>query len=175
IEINDLRNKYTLTKGDVHKQIHNETGADVTQKGQYYPDKSLANPANPPLQLQITATTHESMYAAVMKIKDMIDMDLPKLVDERRFRRREPENRKWPEEKIPIDLEPISGFNLRAQVVGRGGDNVKYIQTTSGCKVQIKGRGSGFAEHSTNAESDEPMYLHIAYDTSPSRKTNLAN
>jgi hypothetical protein len=47
-------------------------------------------------------------------------------------------------------------------VVGRGGDNVKYIQGETGCKVQIKGRNSGFLENATGAESDEPMYLHIA-------------
>ena len=71
--------------------------------------------------------------------------------------------RKWPEEKISVGLEPISGFNLRAQVVGRGGDNVKFIQQETGCKVQIKGRGSGFMEPNSGQESDEPMYLHIAY------------
>lgn len=99
-----------------------------------------------------------------------MEKDLPNLVDERRFRRnREPEverdelgRRKWPEEKIPVDLEPINGFNLRAQVVGRGGDNVKFIQNETSCKVQIKGRGSGFQEPQTLMESDEPMYLHIA-------------
>ena len=112
--------------------------------------------------------------------------ELPNLVDERRFRRREPdqverdefgrvslfqfvhhlivdiEKRKWPEERIPIDLEPIPGFNLRAQVVGHGGAYVKHIQQETRCRVQIKGRNSGFMEQGTNRESDEPMYLHVA-------------
>lgn len=70
--------------------------------------------------------------------------------------------RKWPEERIPVDLEPIPGFNLRAQVVGQGGAYVKHIQQRTRCKVQIKGRGSGFIEHNTGRESDEPMYLHVA-------------
>ena len=70
--------------------------------------------------------------------------------------------RKWPEERIPIDMQPIPGFNLRAQVVGHGGSYVKHIQQETRCRVQIKGRGSGFMEHSTGAESDEPMYLHVA-------------
>jgi hypothetical protein len=47
-------------------------------------------------------------------------------------------------------------------VVGRGGDNVKFIQQETGCKVQIKGQGSGFMESSTGVESEDPMYLHIA-------------
>jgi hypothetical protein len=59
-------------------------------------------------------------------------------------------------------MEPIPGFNLRAQVVGHGGSYVKHIQQETRCRVQIKGHGSGFMEHSTNAESDEPMYLHVA-------------
>lgn len=112
--------------------------------------------------------------------------ELPNLVDERRFRRREPEQverdefgrvrftgsfesmatnwrqRKWPEEKIPINFEPIPGFNLRAQVVGHGGAYVKHIQQETRCRVQIKGRGSGFMEHGTGRESDEDMYLHVA-------------
>ena len=70
--------------------------------------------------------------------------------------------RKWPEERIPIDLEPIPGFNLRAQVVGHGGSYVKHIQQETRCRVQIKGRGSGFIENGLNTESDEPMYLHVA-------------
>ncbi len=121
----------------------------------------------------------------MQKVEELMKQELPNLVDERRFRRREPdqverdefgrvgstkllmsatnlEQRKWPEERIPIDLEPIQGFNLRAQVVGHGGAYVKHIQQETRCRVQIKGRNSGFIEHGTNQESDEPMYLHVA-------------
>ena len=70
--------------------------------------------------------------------------------------------RKWPEERIPIELEPMPGFTLRAQVVGHGGSYVKHIQQETRCRVQIKGRGSGFIENGLNTESDEPMYLHVA-------------
>ncbi|KAJ9197005.1 hypothetical protein DTO166G4_2602 [Paecilomyces variotii] len=170
IEVNDLRNRYTLTKGSTQKMIKEETGADVTTRGSYYPDKSMATAANPPLYLHVTSTSKEGLEKAVAKIEELMKQELPNLVDERRFRRREPENferdefgrRKWPEERIPIDLEPIPGFNLRAQVVGQGGAYVKHIQQKTRCKVQIKGRGSGFTEVSTGRESDEPMYLHVA-------------
>jgi hypothetical protein len=59
-------------------------------------------------------------------------------------------------------LEPIPGFNLRAQVVGSGGAYVKHIQQETRCRVQIKGRGSGFKDQVTGQEQDEPMYLHVA-------------
>ncbi|QSZ31595.1 hypothetical protein DSL72_001162 [Monilinia vaccinii-corymbosi] len=170
IEVNDLRNRYTLTKGSTQKMIKEETGADVTTRGNYYPDKSMATAANPPLYLHVTSQTKRGLEQAVQKIEELMKQELPNLVDERRFRRREPEQverdefgrRKWPEEKIPIDFEPVQGFNLRAQVVGHGGAYVKHIQQETRCRVQIKGRGSGFMEHGTGRESDEDMYLHVA-------------
>ncbi|MCJ1452671.1 hypothetical protein MMC28_003014 [Mycoblastus sanguinarius] len=170
IEVNDLRNRYTLTKGSTQKMIKEDTGADVTTRGNYYPDKSMATAANPPLYLHITSTSKDGLEKAVEKVQELMKQELPNLVDERRFRRREPDQverdefgrRKWPEERIPIDLEPIPGFNLRAQVVGHGGAYVKHIQQETRCRVQIKGRNSGFTEHGTNRESDEPMYLHVA-------------
>ncbi|KAK3386964.1 hypothetical protein B0H63DRAFT_144121 [Podospora didyma] len=171
IEVNDLRNRYLLTKGATQKMIKDETGADVTTRGSYYPDKSMSTPTNPPLYLHITSTTKEGLDKAVAKIDEMMKQELPQLVDERRFRRRDQEQapverdelgrRKWPEERIPIDMESIPGFNLRAQVVGHGGAYVKHIQTETGCRVQIKGRGSGFMEISTGRESDDDMYLHV--------------
>ncbi|TID13705.1 KH domain protein [Venturia nashicola] len=171
IEVNDLRNRYTLTKGATQKMIKELSGADVTTRGEYYPDKTMATPNAPPLYLHITSQSKDGLEKAVKKIEELMTQELPNLVDERRFRRREPETnverdefgrRKWPEERIPIDLEPIPGFNLRAQVVGAGGQYVKYIQGKTKCRVQIKGRGSGFTEHGSGRESDEPMYLHVA-------------
>ncbi|KAL2293276.1 hypothetical protein FJTKL_05219 [Diaporthe vaccinii] len=170
IEVNDLRNRYLLTKGSTQKMIKDETGADVTTRGNYYPDKSMATAANPPLYLHVTSTSKDGLEQAVAKIEEMMKQELPQLVDERRFRRREQEQverdeygrRKWPEEKIPIDLDPVPGFNLRAQVVGHGGAYVKHIQQETGCRVQIKGRGSGYIENSTGREAEEDMYLHVA-------------
>lgn len=130
----------------------------------------MATASNPPLYLHVTSTTKRGLDMAIEKIEELMKQELPNLVDERRFRRREPDSverdefgrRKWPEEKIPIDFEPIPGFNLRAQVVGHGGAYVKHIQQETRCRVQIKGRGSGFMEHGTGRESDEDMYLHVA-------------
>ncbi|KAK0639276.1 hypothetical protein B0T16DRAFT_240239 [Cercophora newfieldiana] len=172
IEVNDLRNRYLLTRGQTQKQIKDETGADVTTRGSYYPDKSMATPTNPPLYLHVTSTTKEGLDKAVAKIEEMMKQELPQLVDERRFRRRDQEQerverdefgrRKWPEERIPIGLESVPGFNLRAQVVGHGGAYVKHIQHETGCRVQIKGRGSGYVEASTGQESEDDMFLHVA-------------
>jgi hypothetical protein len=47
---------------------------------------------NPPLYLRVTSTSKEGLDTAVKMIEEMLNQELPNLVDERRFRRREPEN-----------------------------------------------------------------------------------
>ena len=89
-----------------------------------------------------------------------------------------PYQRKWPEERLPINLESIRNFNVRAKVVGPSGSFVKYIQAETSTRVQIKGLGSGFIEQEvcypfsrhdvrltatlqTGQEEPTPMYIHI--------------
>lgn len=80
---------------------------DVTTRGNYYPDKSMATAAvsselfsgvlllitsqNPPLYLHVTSTSKLGLEQAVQKIEELMKQELPNLVDERRFRRREPD------------------------------------------------------------------------------------
>lgn len=46
---------------------------------------------NPPLYLHVTSTTKKGLEMAVAKIEELMKQELPNLVDERRFRRRETE------------------------------------------------------------------------------------
>jgi len=46
---------------------------------------------NPPLYLHVTSTSRDGLEKAVAEIDELMKQDLPNLVDERRFRRREPE------------------------------------------------------------------------------------
>jgi hypothetical protein len=94
----------------------------VTTRGKYYPDIALATERDPPLYLHITSKNHSAIERASRMIQDLIDRDLGSLVDERRFRRTDERDefgrRKWPEERVPINMESIRGFNVRAQIVG---------------------------------------------------------
>ncbi|ODQ63970.1 hypothetical protein NADFUDRAFT_52954 [Nadsonia fulvescens var. elongata DSM 6958] len=110
IEINDLRNKYLLTKGPTQKMIKDDIGAIVTTRGRYYPDKSRATERDPPLYLHIEAHDQDTLDKGIEKVNELINQDLPSLIDERRFRRRD---QKTQEE---IDAEngagQLSGPNL---------------------------------------------------------------
>ncbi|KAG8925038.1 hypothetical protein FRC03_003173 [Tulasnella sp. 419] len=160
IEINDVRNRYMLTKGATQQQIHQETGASVTTKGVWYPDKSKATEKDPPLYLHISAPTEAMLKKAIEKVEELINVDMGSLVDRRGTDDR-PQRRKWAEEKIFINLETLRNFNVRAKVVGPAGMFVKHIQSETGTRVQIKGQGSGFYDNETGKESDEPMHIHI--------------
>lgn len=46
---------------------------------------------NPPLYLHVTSTSKTGLEKAVEKIEELMQQELPNLVDERRFRRREPD------------------------------------------------------------------------------------
>lgn len=60
-----------------------------------------------------------------------------------------------------MTLETLPNFNVRAKVVGPGGLFVKYIQSETGTRVQLKGLGSGFIDHDIGRENDEGMHVHI--------------
>ncbi|KAH7910052.1 hypothetical protein BJ138DRAFT_1173370 [Hygrophoropsis aurantiaca] len=159
IDINDVRNRYMLTKGSTQTEINEETGASVSTKGVWYPDRSKATEKDPPLYLHISASSKEMLQKAIDKVNDLLAIDLGSLVEDKKDRLRE--KRKWPEEKMPVLIESIRNFNVRAKVVGPSGMFVKYIQQETGTRVQIKGLGSGFVDQETGRESDEPMHIHI--------------
>ncbi|GAA5993568.1 hypothetical protein JCM10908_000115 [Rhodotorula pacifica] len=185
IEINDLRNRYLLTKGPTQQQILADTGANVLTRGVWYPDKSMATEKDPPLYLHITGDTPEKLALGVAAVRALIDQDLNLLAGGPRgpggahgppgHGEGSPaggggggerdsgygQRRRWPEEKLPIELEPLRNFNVRAKVVGPGGLFVKYIQQETGTRVQIKGQGSGYIETETGRESEEPMHINV--------------
>lgn len=51
----------------------------------------MATAVNPPLYLHVTSTSKAGLEKAIGKIEELMQQDLPNLVDERRFKRREPE------------------------------------------------------------------------------------
>jgi hypothetical protein len=61
----------------------------VSTKGTWYPDRSKATDRDPPLYLHIAANTQEILQSAITKVKELIDMDLGSLVEDKKDRQRE--------------------------------------------------------------------------------------
>jgi len=106
IDINDVRNRYMLTKGSTQQQvrrhtlslrriylsqtfvsifcqIHDETGASVSTKGIWYPDRARATERDPPLYLHISANTKEILQTAIDKVNELIAVDMGSLVEDK--------------------------------------------------------------------------------------------
>jgi hypothetical protein len=173
IPINELKNRYMLTRGATQAQIQRETGADVTTRGKYYPDMQLASDKEPPLYLHISAKDQESLDKAIQQVEELIETSQVPLPgtgypprdnnnDMKQQQHHQRPERKFHEKKLPVDIPGNPPFNLRAKIVGPHGAYVKHIQQETGSRVQLKGKGSGFYESSTGVESEEPLHVHIS-------------
>jgi hypothetical protein len=83
------------------------------------------------------------MDSAIEKVNELIAIDMGSLVEDKKGDRRErvsgPSSfmyhfhytsipqRKWPEEKIPVGLETLRNFNVRAKVVGPAVSTLSHI------------------------------------------------
>ncbi|KAJ3178752.1 hypothetical protein HDU87_003307 [Geranomyces variabilis] len=163
VPINDIKNRYLLTKGATQSMIKHDTGADVTTRGKYYPDKNLATPAEPPLYLHVSASTQKSLDDALKAINELINSAPPQF-EERRHSgvdRPPPMARPVLSERVYVGIEPDRNFNVRPKIVGPQGQYVKHIQQETQTKVQLKGRGSGFIEHDTGMEANDALHIHV--------------
>ena len=105
----------------------------MTTKGVWVPDASRLGPGEVPLYIHIVAKTMAALDAAASKVQELIDSDLGPLIDTRTLIARNralglpmPEGVdsqgrvKWPEAKLPIALDSLRNFNVRAKTVGPG-------------------------------------------------------
>lgn len=116
IDINDARNRYMLCKSSTQQEIQEETGASISTKGTWIPTRSKATEKDPPLYLHIMAPTKEILEKAIQKVDELLAIDMGSLVEDKKDRGAG--RRKWPEEKMPVGLDSIRNFNVRAKVVG---------------------------------------------------------
>ena len=164
VEVNDLKNRYILTRSVTQTQIYEETGANVSTKGKYYADVSKATEVDPPLYLLVEAQNQSSFEKALNKIDQIKYQDFSSVIDHNSKPIERPQHqikRRWDEFRLYVNIESFKQINLRAKIVGPQGIFVKYIQQETNTKIQIKGVGSGFIEPDLGKESSEPMYINV--------------
>lgn len=66
-------------------------------------------------------------------------------------------------EKIFINLNAPSAFNLRQKILGDQNSNLQYIVNETKANVTLRGRGSGFIEQLMGVESSESLHLYIEH------------
>ncbi|KAL4227264.1 hypothetical protein ACF0H5_012710 [Mactra antiquata] len=191
VEINNVpigcRNM--LTRGATQEEISKLSGAAVATKGRYMTqDDKIKNPKERPLYLHVQGTSQDSVNLAVGRINEIIANGLarqgPRMS---RFNPRganpppgprppppppvmginPPPNQNFGvpviQEKLYIGLEHAPpNFSVKDKVFGPGGSFLQHIQSETGAKVSLRGKGSGFIEQN-GVEALEPMHVHLQH------------
>ncbi|XP_016111647.1 UPF0469 protein KIAA0907-like isoform X2 [Sinocyclocheilus grahami] len=174
-----------LTKGKTQDEIGQLSGAVVSTKGLYMSDTDRSGSAGVarPLYLHVQGRRQEQVNKAVARIKEIISEDvlrssggqqpavMPTVPVYRQTLSAAPGHKPAPPHtgsfvhtKIFVGLEQSQpSFNVRECVEGPSGSYLQHIQSETGARVFLRGRGSGYIEQASRRESFEPLYLYISH------------
>ena len=127
-DINDVKNRYHLSKQSTLKEIGKLTKTEIYLKGKYFADRDMSTISEPPLYIQIKGPI-DNIKQAVERIYDIKDKSSEEMLKEL-------------EMIIPLNMKDAvldSAFNIRQRLVGTQGSYFKYIQNKTFCTVQLKG------------------------------------
>eukprot|EP01100_Stratorugosa_tubuloviscum_P011514 TRINITY_DN514_c0_g1_i1.p1 TRINITY_DN514_c0_g1~~TRINITY_DN514_c0_g1_i1.p1 ORF type:complete len:592 (+),score=275.51 TRINITY_DN514_c0_g1_i1:26-1801(+) len=178
ISINDSPARILLTKGMLHQEIKQETGAAIVTRGRYVPPGEQPPPGEKPLYLYISSTNRESLEKAVRKVEEIIANN--GVVTNTTTTTVNGINTIIPPMKqiitkigkifiqkcyigIEIAEAKILNFNLIGKLLGPKGQFVKHINAQTTAKLILRGKGSTFVDPNGTADDQfEPLHFSIS-------------
>ncbi|XP_064609913.1 KH homology domain-containing protein 4-like [Liolophura sinensis] len=190
VEINDVpigcRN--LLTRGSTQDEISKASGAAVSTRGRYMTaEDRMRNTGERPLYLYVQGPTQDSVDLAVKRINDIITNGMkprntrfspaipppgvpgprPPMLNQPpplMSINAQPTGLAYVQEKLFIGLEHAPpNFDVKNKLLGHGGSYLQHIQSETGAKVTLRGKGSGFLEPTSGREAFEPMHIHLQH------------
>lgn len=161
IEINDNPNRGILTRGQKQEELSATYGVTVTTRGRYFSPAEKASrgtTVEKPLHLFIEAKDQSSLDRVKSAINEILNAT-PQSYGSygRPFEKRAVSTRVW----IDIYLPAGSDFDLRTKITGPNNAYLNHIAQETGCKVVLKGKGSGTVDPSSGEESHERMNISL--------------
>ncbi|GAB5356618.1 hypothetical protein AAMO2058_000305000 [Amorphochlora amoebiformis] len=156
IDINDLpqAEREILTLPATHARINRETGAELAVLGSFIPPgDSRALNRELRLRIRVSGETQrvlqlgETMFHTLFYDPHGLSFTWA------------PGGVMPYSQKVVLDIPNVPGFNLKHRTIGPAGSFIKHIEERIGCRVYMRGRGSGFVETSLGHELDEPMFI----------------
>lgn len=77
VDVNDSRHRYYIVRSATIAEIETFSGASLTVKGKYYPDRNLATEKDPPLCVEVAATSGEVLQKAINRIMELKETGPP--------------------------------------------------------------------------------------------------
>lgn len=177
-----------FTQLQVLESISQQTGAAVSTKGQYLlPDeKARLTGIEKQLHLCIHSPVKLQVDMALSKLRDMIarhpvpsSAAFSNLPVANASSNASPQLSSLPmvgqptlptgnyvQEKVFVAMDNApEDFDVRTKLIGNNYTNFNFIANSTGAKVILRGRGSGFIEPTSGKEAFEAMYVFISHPT----------
>jgi hypothetical protein len=137
IDINDTKHRYYLGRETTIAQLQAEhPGTTIRVVGKYYPNRAMATPSAPCLQLHITCPNEGEMATLTEWLEDVVRKGPPASAHPKQLVARVP---------LGFGCERNHQFAVRNALQGPHNGHLKFIHLQTGAQVHIKGRGSGIS------------------------------
>jgi hypothetical protein len=173
IEINNCRNKATLTRKATHEQIREETGTVVMIRGRYKPPGDTSTDERP-LHLLLQASSEAELEKAEERIRELMGPVLTPQPDAATGAAASASGHESAarggllECKVPVEVDPVHAGNVRGKVLGPRGSYIRHIEAEAGVRVQVTGGHGGMAsllDGPAGAAQMEPLFIEITAPT----------
>jgi hypothetical protein len=166
--INDSPARMEFLKSSVLAEVNKKSGALLAVKGKYLsPEEKSQNAeqGEKPLHLLIQAPLQANVDAAVRLLKDIEVKGTAGVIKTGGSTLSSGGGgQHYVQDKVFVGLTQVAeNFDLKEKLQGTANSFFDHIMRTTGARIHLRGRGSGYIEPTSGKESFEALYIYIQH------------